>query len=375
MNIVVSKSETIKQTNDLNVKQNNLSKDQPTVAARRALEFDEESTNSYVPPLPPKMDNLNPVIRSRKPQQAQDDPDYEPYDSGYSSNPSSEEVLNTHARPGESAVKRQMYAPYNLSDPDFIKWTESLQSPYYDVPPSQFSYYDRPKMRVAYRKDLTPTYDSPAPLSTPNGNAVYDRPISLVPIDSNLRPYYDAVTPKVAEKKKLAPSHSPSKDPDAPPLPPRKHRRTNSRELLDGYGYISDQSDDVFVVGDHTISRRPMFRNPPSLYFPDPPSYPPPPEVEFVTPARNHRHHHREPHQRLLTSSSHLHSQPHPHSPQYPRFVPNHHDIGFRNPGFQWDEEHTSAFKVISPANERHQSWRSDSSGSVYIPYQRESLV
>ena len=345
--------------NDLNMKPNDLSK-----GARRAVDFDEESNNSYVPPLPPKMENLEPSFK-RLQSYSFSDLDYEPYDSGYSSNPSSEEVLNSYKYKGDSnLIKSKVHSPYsthrNLSNKRYL---QNLQ---YDVPPSQYLLYDRATMRIAHKKEVTPLYDRPVSrisLQTSEMSPLYDRPISMMPNQTS--PFFERPTLKVAERKELSSlKTSPSKDPDAPPLPPRKHRRTNSRDYLETYnhgyisdthGYTSDDTDDVFVIGSHTISRSPMYRNPPSLYFPEPPTYPPPTHLDTSV-LRDY----------------------HPNALQAPTWnLPLKHDVGFRNPGFLWEDGHPSAFKVISPERgmERHDTFRSDSTGSVYIPHQRESLV
>ena len=342
--------------NDLNMKTNNLSK-----GLRRAIDFDEESNNSYVPPLPPKMENLEPSFK-RLQSYSLSDLDYEPYDSGYSSNPSSQEVLNSYMYKGDNnLIKPKVHSPYSANR-DFSNRTH-LQNLQYDVPPSQYLLYDRPTMRMAHRKEVTPLYDRPVsrmPPRTTEVSPLYDRPISMIPI--HMSPFYERPALKVAERKELsALKMSPSKDPDAPPLPPRKHRRTNSRDYLETYnhgyvsdthGYTSDDTDDVFVIGSHTISRSPMYRNPPSLYFPEPPAYPPPPHLDTSV-LRDY----------------------HPNALQAPSWHIPLNDVGFRNPGFSWEDDHPSAFKVISPERERHDTFRSDSTGSVYIPHQRESLV
>ena len=381
-----TKPRTGDKLNDLNKKQNDLSK-----GVRRGIDFDEESNNSYVPPLPPKMENLEPLYK-RLQSYSLSDLDGEPYDSGYSSNPSSEKVLNSTRRPGENKNKLKAYSRYDL-EKDFPIRTH-LQNLEYDVPPSQYLLYDRPTMRMAYRKEVAPLYDRPrAPPGATEASSLYDRPISLLPSQFS-SPYYERPTLKVAERKELSPSSkaSPSKDPNAPPLPSRKPRRYHSKDYLDvtnrgylsdtpgyftknhgyisdtyGYfsdnhGYTSDDTDDVFVIGNYTISKSPTYRNPPSLYFPDPPTYPPPPSHLDTSPSRRYN--------------------PRLEQPPVWDLSPRN-DIGFRNPGFLWQDDHPSAFKVISPEREReieremqrHDTFRSDSTGSVYIPYQRESLV
>ncbi len=298
--------------------------------AGRSHSPDNQSEESYVPPLPPKMEKMEPYYHRVQ----YGDGIYDHYDSGYSSNPSSEEILDLHSISGDNVLRPRVYSPYMHPHDSPMRefyWSSfqrnSFDQDHYDVP-------------------IHPNLDYDIPTRTNLDYDVPGRHFSL----------YDRPTMKIAQRKEVPLLDPPQPDVVPPPLPPRKHRPINTRD----FEYVED---DVFVIGSHTISRQPIFRNPPCLYFPDPPAYPPPtPSSTYSTPMKE-----------LSTPIRDLYETYSTPRRDPPPYKPKEGTIGFRNPAFVIDDDHPSAFKAIDPDKGKQNPNRTTS--SVFIPHQRESLV